>query len=177
MKRNKSKEESKSKQKNKKAQSAKVQEMQNEIAELNQSLEECNEKYIRLFAEFENFKKRNTRERVELIQNASQSILSALLPVLDDFDRAKKSADDQNSKEQFSEGVELVYNKLNRLMESKGLKKMETDGEVFNPELHEAIAKVPAPSEDLKGKIIDTIEPGYLLHDKIIRHAKVVVGE
>ena len=122
-------------------------------------------------------KKRNIRERMDLMKNASQDAFSALLPVIDDFDRAKNSADDEGSEEAFSEGVLLVYNKLNTILNSKGLKKMETTGEVFDPEMHEAITKIPAPSEEMKGKIIDTIESGYYLNDKIIRYAKVVVGE
>ena len=97
--------------------------------------------------------------------------------MLDDFDRAKKSADDESSNESFSEGVVLVYNKLNGILSAKGLKAMESTGESFDPELHEAITEIPAPSEELKGKVIDTIEKGYLLNDKIIRHAKVVVGK
>jgi molecular chaperone GrpE len=114
---------------------------------------------------------------MDLLKNASQGAFSSLLPVVDDFDRAKNSADDESSEEAFSEGVLLVYNKLNNILNNKGLKKMESTGELFDPELHEAITKIPAPTEDMKGKIIDTIESGFYLNDKIIRHAKVVVGE
>ena len=148
-----------------------------EIEELNIQLSEAKDKYLRLFAEFDNFKKRNIRERMDLLKNASQDAFSSLLPVIDDFDRAKNSADDDSSEESFSEGVLLVYNKLYSVLNNKGLKKMESTGEEFDPELHEAITKIPAPSEDMKGKVIDTIESGFYLNDKIIRYAKVVVGE
>lgn len=138
---------------------------------------ELKDKYLRLQAEFQNFKRRNTKERLELMGNAAKETLVALLPVLDDFDRAKKNAEDDDNIEPLSEGVMLVYNKLHTTLKQKGLAPMESNGEAFDPELHEAITKIPAPSEDMKGKIIDTVEKGYLLNDKIIRHAKVVVGE
>lgn len=154
-----------------------IKSLQEEIEELNIQVSEAKDKYLRLFAEFDNFKKRNIRERMDLMKNASQDAFSALLPVIDDFDRAKTSADDASSEEAFSEGVLLVYNKLNSILNSKGLKKMDSTGEVFDPEMHEAITKIPAPTEEMKGKIIDTIESGYYLNDKIIRYAKVVVGE
>jgi len=138
---------------------------------------ELKDKYMRLMAEFDNYKKRTVREKLDLMGTAASDTLSAILPVMDDFDRAKKTADDDASTEQFSEGVQLVYNKLKSVLVQKGLKEMESTGAVFDPELHEALTKIPAPSEDMKGKIIDTIEKGYFLNEKIIRHAKVVVGE
>ena len=145
--------------------------------ELEKDLAEAREKYLRLFAEFENFKKRNTRERLELMRNAAQDTILAILPVLDDFDRARKSAEDESNDEYFSEGVELVYNKLYNTLRAQGLKEMTTTGEEFDAEIHEAITEVPAPSADMKGKIIDTVEKGYYLNDKIIRYPKVVVGK
>ena len=148
-----------------------------EVEELNQQLSESKDKYLRLFAEFDNYKKRTIREKLDLMKSAAQDTMSGLLPVLDDFDRAKQSHDKEDSDEVFSEGVLLVYNKLNSVLTNLGLSTMETNGEVFDPELHEAITEIPAPSEDMKGKIIDTIEKGYTLKDKIIRHAKVVVGK
>ena len=108
---------------------------------------------------------------------AGRDTISVLLPVLDDFDRAKKNAEDENSTEPFSEGVMLVYDKLYKNLEQKGLKAMESTGEEFDPELHEAITEIPAPNEEMKGKVMDTVEKGYFLKDKIIRHAKVVVGK
>ncbi len=146
------------------------------IAELEAEVAELKDKYLRLFAEFDNYKKRTVKEKLDMMRNAAKDTLSSLLPVLDDFDRAKKTADDDATSEVFTEGVEMVYNKLRNAMNLLGVKPMETTGEVFDPELHEAITEIPAPSEDMKGKVIDTIEQGYYLNDTIIRHAKVVVG-
>jgi len=155
----------------------KVKELKAELEEKEIEIKEAKDKYIRLYAEFDNYKKRTTKERYDLISTAGRDTIASLLPVLDDFDRAKKSADDENSSEAFSEGVTLVYNKLHNIMKAKGLTAMESTGETFDPELHEALTEIPAPSEEMKGKNIDTIETGYLLNDKIIRHAKVVVGK
>ncbi len=157
--------------------SSKSDEKAERLLELEAELTESKDKYLRLYAEFENYKRRTVKERINLMKTAAQDTLSSMLPVLDDFDRAKKSADDESTDEQFSEGVTLVYNKLKSTLQSKGLKIMETTGESFNPEFHEAITEIPSPSDDMKGKIIDTIESGYLLNDKIIRYAKVVVGK
>ncbi len=145
--------------------------------ETDKELSELKDKYLRLLAEFDNYKKRTMKERLELIRNASAEMLVSLLPVLDDFDRAKKVAEADDSKELFSDGVQLVYNKLYQTLQSKGLKSMDLEGVEFNPELHEAITKIPAPKDDMRGKVLDVIEKGYYLNDKIIRHAKVVVGE
>lgn len=142
--------------------SEKLHELEAEVAELK-------DKYLRLFAEFDNYKKRTVKEKLDLMRTAAQDTLASLLPVLDDFDRAKKT-------EQFSEGIELLYQKIYTVMKHLGLNEMESTGKEFNPELHDAITDIPAPSEDMKGKVVDTIEKGYYLHDKIIRHAKVVVG-
>jgi molecular chaperone GrpE len=140
-------------------------------------LAELKDKYLRLYADFENYRKRTAKESLELRKVAGQEILSSLLPVMDDFDRAKQIADKPDSKETFSEGIQLLYHKLQSILKQKGLQKMESNGEVFDPELHEAITEIPAPSEDMVGKVIDTVEPGYFLNDKIIRYAKVVVGK
>ena len=147
-----------------------------EVSSTESELKELKEKYLRLFAEFDNYKKRTIKEKLELMRTAAQDTMSALLPVLDDFDRAKKSAEDDQTNEVFSEGVELVYHKLYAVLQSQGLVPMESTGEPFNPDIHEAITDIPAPTEDMKGTVIDTIERGYKLKDKIIRHAKVVVG-
>lgn len=147
------------------------------ITELEAELAESKDKYLRLFAEFENFRKRTNKERLDLIATAGEGVIKNILPVLDDFDRAKKSAEDENNQEPFSEGVMLVYNKLHGALSSKGLKVMETTGEIFNAEIHEAITEIPAPNEEMKGKVIDTVENGYYLNDKIIRFPKVVVGK
>ncbi|MCB0618814.1 MAG: nucleotide exchange factor GrpE [Saprospiraceae bacterium] len=145
--------------------------------ELNREVDELKDKYLRLRAEFDNFKKRTIKERIDLMKMAAQDTLTALLPVLDDFDRAKKIADDPETTEHFSEGVGLVYQKLYSVLKQRGLEPMDTDGEAFDPELHEAVTEIPAPTKELQGKIIDTIEKGYKLNDRIIRHAKVVVGK
>jgi len=147
------------------------------VTELQSSVNELKDKHLRLLAEFDNYKKRTTRERLDLMSSASKEVIMALLPVLDDFDRAKKMADNPEMGEQFSEGVSLVYNRLNSTLQALGLKVMDSTGQPFDPEWHDAITDIPAPTEDLKGKVIDTIEKGYLLNDKIIRHAKVVVGK
>ncbi len=148
-----------------------------EYAQLKDQYDELKDKYLRLFAEFDNYKKRTIREKMEMMKNAAQDTMLALLPVLDDFDRAKKNAESEGSAESFSEGVKLVYQKLYATLKQRGLEPMDTDGEIFDPELHEAITEIPSPSEELKGRILDTIEKGYLLNGKIIRHAKVVVGK
>lgn len=148
-----------------------------EVIKLKQELAEAKDKYLRLFAEFDNFRKRTNREKLELRKTAAADTLSALLPVLDDFDRAKKNHDDENSTEEFSEGVMFVYDKISTFMKKQGLKVMISTGEDFNADFHEAITEIPAPTEDMKGKVIDTIENGYILNDKIIRYAKVVVGK
>lgn len=148
-----------------------------ELEELKIEHAELKDKYLRLFAEFENFKKRTFKEKLDLMKNAAQETMVSLLPVLDDFDRAKNSHDSETSPETWPEGVVLVYNRLYNTMKGKGLQQMESDNEVFDPELHEAITEVPAPNEDMKGKVLDTVEKGYFLNDKLIRHAKVVVGK
>ncbi len=148
-----------------------------EIVELKQQVGDLKDKYLRVFAEFENFRKRSVREKLDMMKTAAQDTMSVMLPVLDDFDRAKKSADSPDSEEKFSEGIELLYHKIYNVLGSKGLSVMESNGETFDPELHEAITEIPAPTEEMKGKVIDTVEKGYKLKDKIIRHAKVVVGK
>ena len=150
---------------------------QSEQNDMEAQLAESKDKYLRLYAEFDNFKKRTMKEKLDLMRTAAQDTMTSLLPVLDDFDRAKKAADEGNEKEQFSEGVQLVYQKLITTLQARGLKPMESNGETFDPEMHEAITEIPAPNDDLKGKIVDTIEKGYILNDKIIRYAKVVVGK
>jgi molecular chaperone GrpE len=141
-----------------------------------QQLDELKDKYMRMYAEFDNFKKRSVREKLDWMKTASQDTLSALLPVLDDFDRAKKFAESRKETA-WNEGVELVYQKLYNTLRQKGLEPMQSTGQLFDPELHDAITEIPAPADELKGKVVDTIEKGYRLNDKIIRHAKVVVGK
>jgi len=146
-------------------------EEQSDVSEVS----EMKDKYLRLFAEFDNYKKRTSRERLELLRNAAEDMVVDLLPVLDDFDRIRKNED--ADEESFREGVRLVYQKLRQTLERKGLQEMDPDEVDFDPELHEAVTKIPPPTEELSGKILDHIEKGYYLNDKIIRHAKVVIGQ
>lgn len=136
----------------------------------------ANDKYLRLYAEFDNYKRRVSKERIELMQTAGKEIIANLLPVIDDFDRAIKAFETATELEPLKEGVSLVGQKLKNILTQQGLKEMESIGKPFDAELQEAITNVPAPSEDLKGKVIDEIEKGYFLHGKVLRHAKVVVG-
>ncbi len=135
-------------------------------------VEELKDKYLRLHAEFDNFRKRSIKEKSDYLKTASRDTLTALLPVLDDFGRA-----DQNMEGGIPEGIKIVLNKMLGVLEQKGLKAMISTGEDFDPELHEAVTELPVTDEAMKGKVVDTIETGYYLNDKIIRHAKVVVGK
>ncbi len=146
-----------------------------ELETLRNELGEMKDKYIRKVAEFENFKKRSLKERMDLIQTAGKEVIVDLLEVLDDCERAEKQMSTLDDKAK--EGVMLVFNKLKSLLTAKGLKPMETINEEFNPDIHEAITEIPAPTEELKGKVIAEIQKGYYLNDKIIRYAKVVVGK
>lgn len=138
---------------------------------------ELNDKHLRLHAEFENFKRRTAKERIELYKTAGEDVLSTLLPILDDFERAIKAKTDAGEELKEEEGVLLIYNKMKSTLEQKGLKAMEDAvGQELNTDFHEAITNISAPSEDMKGKIIDVIEKGYFLNDKVIRYAKVVVA-
>jgi molecular chaperone GrpE len=142
---------------------------QKEVADLK-------DKYLRLYADFENFRRRTSKEKLELLSSAGTDMVKQILPVVDDFERAKVSFDSSTDIVALKEGVDLIYNKLYKTLESKGLKAIPAKGEAFDVELHESIAQFPAPSEELKGKVIDEIEKGYFLNDKVIRYAKVIVG-
>lgn len=149
----------------------------NTVQVLEAEVQELRDKYLRLFAEFDNFKKRSLKEKIELSKMAGQVVIQALLPVLDDFDRARKNAEDPDNEEYFSEGVDLVYQKLYNTLQQQGLREMDISSGEFDPELHDAIADIEVQNPAQKGKIIDIIEKGYFLNDKIIRHAKVIVGK
>ena len=138
---------------------------------------ELNNRFLRLYAEFENYRKRTNKERLDLITNANSDLLKDLIPVIDDFERAITNNADADDIEGIKEGFSLIYNKYKGLLQSKGLKAMETKGEVFDPELHEAIANLPTEDKKMKGKVIDDVEKGYFLNDKVLRFAKVVVGQ
>jgi molecular chaperone GrpE len=149
----------------------------NETDKLTQELAESKDKYIRLFAEFENFKRRNAKERMELIQTAGKDVITSLLPVLDDCDRAEKQMNNSDDINHLKEGVSLVFNKLRNTLQSKGLTPMESINKDFEVEKHEAIAQIEVPDPALKGKVIDEVEKGYYLNNKLIRFAKVIVGK
>ncbi|WP_025742575.1 nucleotide exchange factor GrpE [Aquimarina pacifica] len=145
--------------------------------QLREELGKEKDKFLRLFAEFENYKKRTSKERLELFKTASQDVIQSMLPVLDDFDRAAKEIEKSEDKD-LIKGVELIHNKLKETLKGKGLAEVVVSaGDVFNADNHEAITQIPAPSEDLKGKIVDVIEKGYTLGDKVIRFPKVVTGQ
>ena len=148
-----------------------------EIVELKKELEELRDKYVRLYADFDNAKKRMAKEKLELILTASKDVVKDLLPVLDDFERAQKALEKSEDVNAVKEGLKLVHTKLANTLASKGLKPMETIGKDFDVEHHEAITEIPAPTPELAGKVVDEVEKGYFLNDKIIRFAKVIVGK
>lgn len=135
------------------------------------------DKYLRQVAEFDNYRKRTLREKTELILNGGEKVLSSLLPVLDDLDRAMANIEKSQEVDTLKEGVALIVDKLTKILEGQGLHRMETVGKVFDTDYHEAIAQIPAPEEELKNHVVDCVQPGYLLNEKVIRHAKVVVGQ
>lgn len=147
-----------------------------ELEELKVKHAELNDKHLRLFSEFDNFRKRTYKERIELSKTASADVILQLLPILDDFERAFKSIAEGQSQDNMIEGINLIYNKFKSTLNAKGLEVIEAIGEDFDTDFHEAITKVTAPTKELKGKIIDEVERGYLLGGKVIRYAKVVVG-
>jgi molecular chaperone GrpE len=158
------------------------EEVQDEVTETQEPTQEdkyneLNDKFIRLYSEFDNYRKRTNKEKIDLISTASAGVIKDLIPVLDDFERAIANNENVDNQESLKEGFQLIYSKFKSLLENKGLKQMTAKGEVFDSELHEAIANIPAPSDDLKGKIVDDVEKGYYLHEKVIRYAKVVVGQ
>ena len=148
-----------------------------ELEKLKAELAEANDKYLRKVAEFENFKRRSAKERIETIQTAGREVITDMLDVLEDCDRAQKQIESTEDAKDIREGVLLVFNKLRNVLQARGLKAMETIGKEFDPDLHEAITEIPAPTPELKGKVVDEVMKGYYLNDKIIRHAKVVVGK
>src|SRR5687767_7369600 len=149
---------------------------EDEVEKLKSEIAELKDKYLRQVAEFENFRRRTAKERIEMIQTAGKEVITSLLEVLDDCDRAEKQL--QASEDTLlKEGIQLVFNKFRNTMQSKGVKPMQTIGTDFNPDQHEAITEIPAPNEELKGKVIDEVQKGYYMNDKIIRFAKVVVGK
>lgn len=143
---------------------------------LKEELALANDKYIRLYSDFDNYRRRTAKEKLELMGNAGADFFKLILPVMDDFERALKSINEASDVEALKQGVDIIYNKLKSTVTAKGLKPMESIGTVFDADIHEAITQIPAPSDDLKGKVVDEVEKGYYLNDKVIRFAKVIVG-
>ncbi|HKJ43076.1 MAG TPA: nucleotide exchange factor GrpE [Sunxiuqinia sp.] len=148
-----------------------------QIESLENDIKEMKDKHIRLQAEFDNFRKRTMKEKMELIKTASEKVLVDILPVIDDFERALSTFSDISDEDPLKQGVILIYNKFQEFLKKNGIKEIEAKEKVFDTDLHEAITKIPAPTEELKGKIVDVIQKGYLMNDKVIRFSKVVIGE
>jgi len=163
--------------KKKKRTVSKTKKLEARIEELEHELETFKDKYLRLQAEFDNYRRRTLQEKADLIKNAGESTLLEILPILDDFERAITANKDSDDLEAIKDGINLIYNKLKTKLENQGIKEIDALHQDFNTDLHEAITKIPAPEETLKGKIVDVIEKGYYLNDKVLRFSKVVVGE
>ncbi|MCH5235598.1 MAG: nucleotide exchange factor GrpE [Muribaculaceae bacterium] len=153
------------------------QDAEKKIEELQQQVEKEKKEYLFLMAEFDNFRKRTLKEKSEIIKNAGENVLKGLLPIMDDFERGIKAAENSPEADSVKEGVKLIYNKLQKYLNQNGVKEMDPNDDTFDTEKHEAISVVPVPDESKKGKILDTVEKGYTINDKVLRHAKVVVGQ
>ena len=151
--------------------------LQQELDQANEKIATLEDKYLRQVAEFDNYRKRTIKEKAELIKNGGERAIESILPVLDDFERALANMSKDENAAEIMTGVELIYNKFVGILKQNGLQKIETEGATFDTDFHEAIAIIPAPSEELKGKVLDCVQTGYTLNDKVIRHAKVAVGE
>lgn len=152
------------------------EEENNPVLELEEKVTALNDKYLRLYSDFENYRKRTAKEKIDLINSGNASLLKKVLPVVDDFERAIESNKEISDPEVLREGFSLIYNKLKGILEAEGVKEMKSNGEVFDVEYHEAITNIPAPEKSLVGKVVDTTEKGYFLNDNVLRYAKVVVG-
>ena len=153
------------------------EQLANMLEEAQQMVREEKDKYLRLSAEFDNYRKRTLKEKAELIKNGGEKTLTAILPVLDDFERALKNMETSEETKAMKEGVVLIFSKFQKILGQEGLQKIETEGQAFDTDFHEAIALIPAPAEELKGKILDCVQTGYMLNEKVIRHAKVAVAQ
>ena len=151
--------------------------LQKELDEANERIITLEDKYLRQVAEFDNYRKRTVKEKAELIKNGGERAIESILPVLDDFERALANMSKDENAAEIMTGIELIYNKFVGILKQNGLQKIETEGATFDTDFHEAIAIIPAPTEELKGKVLDCVQTGYTLNDKVIRHAKVAVGE
>lgn len=159
------------------APASEAEKQEQELEKAHAALEEQKDKYLRLSAEFDNYRKRTMKEKAELILNGGEKTITSILPIVDDFERALKNMETATDVAAIREGVELIYNKFMSVLGQNGVKVIETKEQALNTDFHEAIAVIPAPQEELKGKILDCVQTGYTLNDKVIRHAKVVVGE
>lgn len=154
-----------------------AQQMIDEVNQLKTALEKEKKEYLFLRADFDNYRKRMLKDREELLRNAGEKVLKGLLPIVDDFERGLNATKDATDADAVRQGMELIYNKLLKYLADNGVKPMESDGQPFDADLHEAIATIPAPDPSLKGKVVDTTTRGYMINDKVLRHAKVAVGE
>lgn len=154
-----------------------VNTLESQVEDLQQQLEKEKKEYLFLMAEFDNFRKRTLREKSEIIKNAGENVFKGLLPILDDFERGLKAAETTQDTSSVIEGMKLVYSKMKKYLEANGVKEMDSSDDTFDSDRHEAISVVPVPDESKKGKILDTVEKGYMINDKVLRHAKVVVAQ
>jgi molecular chaperone GrpE len=169
--------EQESKRKSKLKKNTKEDQLQNELIESKEKLAELNDKYLRLYSEFDNFRKRTMKEKTEFFKTAGEDVIISIISIVDDFERALKITGKSEDNKAHREGLELIYSKFKKILDQKGVKEIEAIGKEFDTDMHEALTKIPAPSAELKGKVIDVIEKGYTMNDKIIRFAKVVVGD
>lgn len=153
-----------------------IETLQQQLTEAREAVEKEKKEYLFLMADFDNFRKRVLKEKAEILRNGAEKVLAGLLPIVDDFERGLQATAGSDNAEGVREGMELIYNKLVKYLADNGVKAMETDGAYFDADLHEAIANIPAPEDALKGKIVDTVQKGYMINDKVLRHAKVAVG-
>jgi len=154
-----------------------VDSLESKVEELQAQVEKEKKEYLFLMAEFDNFRKRTLKEKSEIIRNAGENVLKGLLPIMDDFERGIKAAEQSDDSAAMKEGITLIYNKLKKFLAQNGVKEIYPADDTFDTERHEAISVVPVPDESMKGKILDTVEKGYMINDKVLRHAKVVVGQ
>lgn len=162
---------------NKKAANPEVEKLNSKLAETEQKLNESLDKYLRLSAEFDNYRKRTLKEKTDLLKSGGEDIITKILPVVDDFERANAAMESSKDIDAIRNGISLIYNKLKDILNAQGIKEIEALNLDFNTDLHEAITKIPAPQDDLKGKVVDVVQKGYYLNDKVLRFAKVVIGE
>ncbi len=154
-----------------------VDSLESKVEELQAQVEKEKKEYLFLMAEFDNFRKRTLKEKSEIIRNAGENVLKGLLPIMDDFERGIKAAEQSDDSAAMKEGITLIYNKLKKFLAQNGVKEIDPADDTFDTERHEAISVVPVPDDSMKGKILDTVEKGYMINDKVLRHAKVVVGQ